>query len=481
MVFVRDCFLLLLLCTGFVYAEGIPCHVEMANGDEADMIIHAVAAGHLKCSFAFLPDSILEVEHERIRRITLSDEQPAPPETGDQIQLQDYSMMYGAFKKIEKNEVWFDLESGPSLRFPVAAVSRISRLPVNKSQPDLVPRDKLFVVRTKGGDRLSGQLRQLSDDSFKIENDELSASLVSGALNIIQFPMPELLPADTNKTNNAKTAEPAVSDVLYVELHTLNGGRLYGQEPVLQGNELAFNLSSGTRISVAMDRVKTIAFTRSMIPNSRAVLVWEKFADQDEESERTVKILKEGLKEWTIHRHKDAPAGAEFRARLLGSRALVVPEMENLRNIDGKVRVGEGPEVDWKDLIREQVRPILADYVRRGGRIVFLCLEPEHQSFIKALNLIDYEVGDRSREAEVKFTVAGRKISTGIGDSFVTTDATAFYKIKAPAVAWAVDEDKLAPIFFQQFGPGSVIVMGMDYFEQNEATETLLLNAVRIK
>lgn len=475
MVFVRDCFLLLFLCAGLVGAEGIPCHVEMANGDEADMILHEVAGGHLKCSFAFLPESIIEVEHERIRRITLSDEAPEAPKTGDQIQLQDYSMMYGAFKKIEKDEVWFELETGTALRFPVAAVSRISRLPVDTSQPDLVPRDKIFVVRTEGGDRLSGNLRQLSDESFNIENDELNASLVSGALKVIQFPMPKLLPPDTN------TAEAVVSDVLYVELHTLNGGRLYGEEPVLQGSELQFSLTAGTRITVDMARVKTLAFTRSMIPNARSVLVWEKFADQDEESERTVKILKEGLKDWTIHRHKDAPAGAEFRARLLRSRALVVPEMENLRNIDGKVRVGEGPEVPWKDLIRDQVRPILADYVRRGGRIVFLCLEPEHQSFIKALNLIDYEVGDRSREAEVKFTVAGRKIATGIGEGFETTDATAFYKIKAPAVAWAVDDDKLAPIFFQQFGPGSVIVMGMDYFEQNEATETLLLNAVRIK
>jgi len=476
MVSIRDCFLLLLLCTGLVCAEGIPCHVEMANGDEADMILHEVAGGHLKCSFAFLPDSILEVEHERIRRITLSDEKPEPPKTGDQIQLQDYSMMYGAFKKIEKDEVWFDLETGTSLRFPVSAVSRISRLPLNKSQPDLVPRDNAFVVRTAGGDRLSGKLRQLSDESFNIENDELNASLVSGALQVIQFPMPELLPPDTNATEEA-----VVPDTLYVELHTLNGGRLYGQEPVLQGGELQFSLTAGTRITVDMERVKTLAFTRSMIPNARSVLVWEKFADQDEESERTVKILKEGLKDWTVHRHKDAPTGAEFRARLLSSRALVVPEMENLRNIDGKVRVGEGPDVPWKDLIRDQVRPILADYMRRGGRIVFLCLEPEHQPFIKALNLIEYEVGDRSREEKVKFTVAGRKISVGIGETFETTDATAFYKIKAPAVAWATDEDKLAPIFYQQFGPGSVIVMGMDYFEQNEATETLLLNAVRIK
>jgi|GEM_PF-1569525 len=484
MAFIRDCCLWFLLGAGLIWGEGIPCHIEMANGDAADMLIHGVGERHLQCSFAFLPESVMEVSYERIRNISLSDEKEKQPETGHEIQLQNYSLFYGAFKKLEKDEVWFDIEGGQSIRIPVAEVSRIRRLPGPDNVGDLVPKEDTFVVRTEGGDILSGRLRQVSEDSFEIDSDEISASVVGEKLQVIQFPMPALIPPTTNASAAAGTnAAAELEDLLYVEVRSRNGGRMFGQEPVLQGETLEFNLASGPRISVEMAAVKSLSFTRSMIPNARAVLVWEQFADQDEESERTVKILEDGLRDWNIRRHKEAPAGAEFRARLLQSRALVVPEMENLRSkvLEDKVRVGEGPEVKWKDLLREQVRPILTDYVRRGGRIIFLCLEPEHEPLIKALNLIELDVGDRSRESKVKFTVAGRPIAKGIGDEFETTDATAYYRIKAPAVAWAVDDDGLAPIFGQQFGPGSVIVMGMDYFEQNEATEALLINAVRIK
>lgn len=457
-----------LFLAGVGWLCGMEVVLELANDDEMHMVLHEVNEDHLVCSFQFLPDSKLTVTHDKVRKIVLSNEAVPPRTSGQQISLEDYSEFYGHFKRLGKTSVVFQMAGGDTIELPLKAVGRIRE--VNAEIDSVTPQESAYVIRTKAGDMLIGALTQRGDDAFQIKSETLEATVRLKNVELIQFPLPELMTEEEPEDVKGK---------LFAEVNLRNGGRLFGREPKLQGSDLRFTLSSGPLVSVALEQIATLAFTRSMIPNSRNILVWEQFADQDEESAKSIKILKEGLKGWQVEAFSTPPVGPEFRAKLLSSRAWVIPEMESWRSstIKSQAKVGER-KIKWSDLLENQTRPIVKDYLRRGGRVVLLCIEPEHRDFVNALDLVEIDVADRSREVTVPFTPAGARIAKGIGKEFETTDATAFYRPKAPAVSWAVDDKGEAPIIAQSYGPGMVVVMGMDYFEYNDETARLLVNSV---
>jgi len=220
--------------------------------------------------------------------------------------------------------------------------------------------------------------------------------------------------------------------------------------------ELKVGISGEHQVSVRLKKDSWL--------QSKNILVWRLYADHEEEFVRTVDFLKEGLgNRWRIIDDFSDQFDRSFKQKLSKCRALLIPEM-------GRIRTPS---------IASQLKPIASAYVRRGGNIVFCGIHRGQEEFLKDAGVLDVQSVGRSVGISVPFTIAGRRFSTGVGKSFITTRSTYIYRIRSGdrTTSFAKTANGSA-IVARKVGSGWIILLGMDYFKDNPKTRQILINAV---
>jgi hypothetical protein len=246
-----------------------------------------------------------------------------------------------------------------------------------------------------------------------------------------------------------------------------------GLSPRIEADRLVLSLVGDQKVVIPLDRISEISFSSGGggLLSVRNVLAWGRYSDRNEEFPRTIAVLKEGLgPRWTINESFADKFDDASRRELFRSRALVVAELQDWNGSEASRLAAE-------------LRPLAESFLRRGGNIVLLGITGNQSAFIKDAGLLDVQATSNESGGQVPFTEAGRRIAAGIGGSFQQANSTQFYRIGTDikAESFAGDPNGRAAVVARKVGRGWVILMGMDYYESNDTTKKLLINAVSYK
>ena len=461
---------LLLLSGARAVADDSECVVQLVNGDRTHVLLHGIGPEALDCRFSFAPDTPIAMAYDKVEAIHFEGgDQAQSNKAGEVLHLRDYGRIRGVFQALDEEGLRFRSDDAGELLFPLALVARMERRDRDGSRKPVRAADGMHSVLLEGGDRVSGDLTQ-KGDRFEVTRGDFKAGFAVSSYRDILFPAaadPAAAPAGTSAT-------------LYCEAQLKDGSQVFGVEPSFSNAVFRCRIEGGgPSLSIPARALRSLAVSGSLIPTSRQIILWDAFADRDEEAKRTEEALEKGLEGWRIVRMQGELCGRDFRNHLMKSRALVIPELEQFSGgtLSEKIEF-EGKELTRRELYRKEVLPLLKDYQRRGGRVILLCVGNESLQLVQLLDLIPMGIQERSRQIKVPFTEAGGVVSGKIGDGFQTTDATTFYTAEDPVVKLAADEDGASPALLLRRGNGSVVALGMDFYESNEQTSQLLVNSV---
>lgn len=464
------------------------CVITLGNTDQMRGRLSALADGFLAFYPAVAPDARVQIDLAKVDRVTFREPPKGhKPPKGQLLALRDSSVLYGKFVRLAAESLHFDLEGTGPLAFPRAALDTLVATE-SKGAASSAPRDpRQHVVVLKSGSVLIGGLEQDATGLLVVRGGDVHARFRYAAVASIAFPRPPSakvpkwarsgpaldeeepdeergLPRDV-----PRDVPPAKRLELRAIVSTLRGTRLTGIVPKLEGDRLALTLAGGHRITLPLEQILEVSFTSTGAASlRRVVLVWGAHADRSEEFPRTTAILKERLGSgWRLVENFSADLDASFRRALAGAGVLLIPEMERWGSSSGKGQLGA------------RLKPMAQSFLRRGGNIVILGTTSSQTSFLSQAGLLDVTQSNSSSGSQVRFTPEGRRIAQGIGDAFQTTNSTMFYAIrpslKAVALAGAASS---TPIVARRAGQGWIILLGMDYYESNEQTKKLLINAM---
>ncbi len=465
-------------------APGHECVLTLGNTDQMRGRLSGLGGGFLAFYPAVAPDARVQIDLVKVDRVTFREPPKGhKPPKGQLLTLRDSSVLYGKFIKLAAESLHFDLEGTGPLAFPRAALDTLVATE-SKGAASSAPRDpRQHVVALKSGSVLIGGLEQDATGLLVVRGGDVHARFRYAAVASITFPRPP--PAKVPKWARSgpaldeeepdeerglpRDAPPAKRLELRAIVSTLRGTRLTGIAPKLEGDRLALTLAGGHRITLPLEQILEVSFTSTGAASlRRVVLVWGAHADRSEELPRTTAILKERLGSgWRLVENSSADLDAGFRRALEGAGVLLIPEMERWGSSAGKGQLGA------------RLKPMARSFLRRGGNIVILGTTSSQTSFLSQAGLLDVTQSNSSSGSQVRFTPEGRRIAQGIGDAFQTTNSTMFYAIrpslKAVALAGAASN---TPIVARRAGQGWIILLGMDYYESNEQTKKLLINAI---
>jgi len=440
-------------------AEAKPgaCRVWMNNGDMVTGQVAGIADGVLLFRPAVAPGSTVKISLGQVGRLVFGESKKVEaPTEGDMLELRDGSLLYGKLLGFTKAGLTFDIEQSGTFEFPRSAAVLLRRL--GRRQVKVAPTDGRDVVMTEQGDMLVGRIVPRGGDLLGIRGKAVEATIPLASVAAIGFGSP----ADDTPSTGGKP--------LTATLATRSGTQLAGRDLRLEEGRLSISLSGGARVKVPLDRVLELTISGESTVVARRILVWGRFADRNEELRRTLDILKE-------HYGGRAPItedfsqqfDAAFRKKLLGSRALLVPEMEQW-------------DSSAAAQLASKLKPMVEAFLRRGGNVVFLGLRQRECDFLRQLELLDVSQSGSGDHMDVPFTGAGGRIAKGIGKSFRTTNGTYYYRVgtKFKAEAWATGGSG-SPIVGRRIGRGWVILMGMDYYKHSPETAKLLINAIEYR
>lgn len=447
---------------GAAQPKATVCTVVLANGDQMAGSLAGVADRYLHFAPSIAPDTTIKVDLKRVDRIVFGDmPKTAKEPKGHLLTLRDGSVLYGKFTyKLTPDALHFALEGMDPVAFPRAAVEELV-LSRTTQAPD-APRDpKAHVVVLTSGAVLLGNVQQGQDNTLVVSGGAVQARLYPASVASITFPdAPPRKPPDDGKER------------LLAVCTTRNGARINGAEPRIEGGEAHVTLAGGHHISLPLEQLIEISFTtEGGAIRQRAVLAWGAYGDRNEEFPRTVGILKEALgTTWRITENFSPEFNADFRRELARSGVLLIPELEQWSSSSSKPQLAA------------QLKPIADSFLRRGGNVIVCGITGSHIAFLTQSGLMNVRQVSSSSSSDSPFTREGRRIAQGIGDSFRTTNATQFYSIDASTKAIALaGTNASTPVVARRVGRGWVILLGMDYYESNDQTKKLLVNAATFR
>jgi hypothetical protein len=241
-----------------------------------------------------------------------------------------------------------------------------------------------------------------------------------------------------------------------------------GTDPELSEGRFSLTIEGGQRIAFPVEVVREAVFSETGgLLAVRRILSWGTYADRTDEYRKALEIVREKLgRQWEIV-EDFSPFEPTFQRELQRAGVLLIPEMEQ-----------GTPTAEQA----KKFRPLAADFLRRGGKIVILGPTNNHVEFMKTADLLDVSAPTTADGATVSLTPEGKRLFRDAGESFITTNSTYFYVInegiKAIPLAGARSS---APIVGRRVGQGWIIIMGMDYHSHNDQTVKILIDALTLR
>ncbi|MFW6133782.1 MAG: hypothetical protein ACOC8F_07780, partial [Planctomycetota bacterium] len=279
------------------------------------------------------------------------------------------------------------------------------------------------------------------------------------------------MPATSASTRPAKGADEERYELVRLRSGEVVAGRGLS---VVEG-QLALKLPGMGEVTSGMGGVAAVDWMKGAMAAGRShlrrVLVWGGWADRDEELVRTIRALEGHLPGWTIQKDVSRSFDAEFRRRLDRCRALVIAEQEQWGS-------------EGREKLAQRLEPIVRRFVQGGGNVVLLGMLEREQNFCRQTGLIDYRKIASGDGVSLDFTEAGKRLAGDVGESFTSTNSTMRYEIgdTIGAEIWAQPAgNRGAAILGRRAGRGWIVLMGMDFYEDNEQTRQILANAVKLR
>jgi len=446
--------------------------VSLANGDQLRVKVEGIDekvlvafSEEFDATMTFPSRRVLKVEFEHTNQLV----------NAGGLVLRDSSLLVGRLTDLQSGTVEFDLaasraeidgsEDKPATpilvnlpRKEVVAFVPIresqrswSRLESNKSSATDSSRSN--TVWLTNGSRLSGKISQPKKGVLRVTQGGMESECQLA--EVAQLGLQE---------SSTHFAWPSNADL---RVRFVDGMNVVGERLEVNDGVAKVTLSAGPTVFRPLTEVLDVEYYHSLELRQRALL-WTMFTTR---SSKVKDLLEKKLKGWELKTISDESFGLEFAEALFQSRTLIVPHMERY---DGK----KGTDL----LARTQLRPLLHDFLERGGNIVFLGLERKHEIFFNHLDFFHLEaLFGASTPGDVPYTEAGKPFSKGLNTPMPITKTTYFYFWKGEGVeAWALEKERSrAPVLSKRIGNGRVIVMGMTFSEVNGDTAILLDNAVK--
>lgn len=450
--------LALLLVAAASSQAAAPFVFEFAGGDVLSGELAGLGATALRLKPSIAPTVTLEVPLAKVTGFGRPSVDSLPPRSDlDSLVLRDGARLNGRFVGIEGAQVRFDAEGVGTVRLPFDLVESIVKSGLSPSGR-LGAADR-FQVATRSGSVLFGNLTAEGSATLVVSGVDVSSRLSADAVASILFPEPQT------------AATPYAKGVIVVNVELANGSILSGTGAELKGSQLSFLLAGKQSVSVPLLSVARVSFGETgAFASSKQVLLWSAFADLSGGGERdnTRAVLSEGLgAAWKIVELESREVSADLKAKLLASRALVIPEPENY-------------DADSVEL-GAALKPLLADYLAKGGTVVLLGATGGSLSLYAEAGLIELtEAGSVWGDEYLSWTAAApAAYRKGVDAEFPSLNATYLYAAAAatPATPFA-EYDGMSAILLRKVGRGRVVVMGFDYYEIKDGAARALVNAI---
>lgn len=434
------------------------CTLFLGNDDHLEGDLLEIADGEV--SLVFHPTEatkkLIKVELEKTRLIDFGNERSFREDwRRERLRLRDGSLLYGKFIKLTEKSIHFDFEDTGPVELPRSEVAELVR---GSAEPRRGSRGaKHHVVVTTRGNVMSGDLSHGGDGLLTIARKDFKTTVHIKYIASILFPAADATAPEDKRLRSA--------------VNTRRGSLISGTEPSFKDGRLALTTLGGRRVSLPVEEIVDVSFgTGDVRVPRRSVLVWGLNSDREDEFRSTINVIRKHLPAWRVV-EDFSDLGDDFKKELARSSVLLVPEMEVWRGSAA--------------LFAPKFKNVAEDFLRRGGRVVFLGVNNHgtlgflRNAGLADLVFVEYNMNPDSQGATVPFTDAGRMIAQGVGSSFVTANSTYFFGItgKIKVTAWAQSSSG-TPIVARKIGLEWLIIMGMDYHEHNEQTERMLINAL---
>ena len=428
-----------------------PFVLMLANGDRLTGTLVGLDGGRL----SFRPDAAgdvdLAVPWAKIDGLERSVPEDRVEPRGDRVYPVAGGVIHGELTAIDGRRIALDAHLVGPLELDLERVAAFVRHGVE--QPERSAAETLHEVHDATGSRLVGQVA-FQPTAVRVSSPGMSAEVALREVTAILFPVAR------------ESAADAAGRPVACTLELMNGGELVGSGPRLEGGRIMVDLGGGRTAAVPLDHVARAGFGGAAAGGGRRVLLWTKCADENEEAAHVAKTLEEGLPVgWKVVTDATTDDAGELAAALKTAGVLVVPEMENFD-------ADELPPPE--DLGR-----VLRAFVARGGTVVLTGVTGSTGEYWTRAGLVAITSARRVEDGE-KFTlVRGHPLAKGVGDSFTAVNGT--HEYATDDEAWqplAARDGGGAAVLEKKAGRGTIVLLGMDFYEHSAAVDRILLNAV---
>lgn len=427
-----------------------PFVLVLANGDRLTGTVVGLEAGRLR----FRPDATgdvdLAVPVAKIEAFERSRPEDRVEPRGDRVYPVAGGVIHGVLTDIDARRIAIDAHLVGPLELDLENVAAFVRH--DAEQPERTAADAAHEVHGSAGSRLVGQVA-FGPTGVKVSSPGLTAEVALREVTAILFPVVE--------TAVATAAErPATCTVELV-----NGGEIVGTAPRLEEERIVVDVGGTRTAAVPLDHVARAGFGAAAAGGgSRRVLLWTRCADPDEEAAHMAEALEAGLPAgWKVVVDADTGDADQLAAALKPAGVLVVAEMESF-DADELPEPGE-------------LGRVLRAFLARGGTVVLAGVN--ESDYWSEAGVVAVSSAIRVDDEE-EFTIArGHPLGRGVGDSFAAENGTYEYETDDEALRPVATRDGGgAAVLVKKAGRGTIVLLGMDYYERSEAIDRLLVNAV---
>ena len=428
--------------------------IRFSNDEMMSGKILKLQNDRLNCFLDMSPGKEMNLSLQRIIQLNFKPVKETKFKYRQKIYLTDGSTLNGEFVKLENDKIIFKESCLSILKLKRSNVSAIQSL-----NNGLFPNNSsLSSITTKKGDIIYGDISSTPKGRILISSASLEAKILSKDVESMHF-VRNVKVDQLNNGNNKLS--------LLIEL--VSGSFLNAYNASIKDNKVTFDGLFENRLSVDLVKVKNIGImSKNSKKNLKKVMLWGAFADKTDEYQKTKNILKKHLNSWQIVENFSINLDDDFSRSLQTCRNLVIAEMENYDSEKGLI-------------FAEKFMVHASRFLKTGGNIIILGARKSDSEFYKKAGLIELHQVQNTKGLKVKFNVNAKHLGHGIGDHFMSLDATHFYDVKDKLSMAMATNEKGAAVVSRRIGNGYVIAIGMDYYESSIQTERLLINAIRLK
>ena len=429
-----------------------PFVLMLANGDRLTGALVGLDAARL----SFRPDAAgdvdLAVPLAKIDGLERSAPEDRVEPRGDRVYPVAGGVIHGELTALDGGRIALDAHLVGPLELGLDRVAAFVRQGVE--QPERSAAETLHEVHDATGSRLVGQVA-FQPTGVRVASPGMSAEIALREVTAILFPVATESAADTAGRPVACTLE------------LMNGGEIVGSGPRLEAGRIVVDVGGGRTAAVPLDHLARAGFGGAVAGGGRRVLLWTRCADPDEEAAHMAEALEGGLpRGWKVVVDAETNEAEKLAAALKPASVLVVAEMENF----------DEDELPDPDELGRTLRAFLA----RGGTVVLTGVSNSARGYWEKAGLVSLSSSSRVDGVEFK-CVRGHPLAKGVGDSFAAVNGTEEYETEDEALRPVAARDGGgAAVLVKKAGRGTVVLLGMDFYEQSEAVNKILVNAVTL-